>query len=124
LYKLWAQFQQSGKVLTVPFVVDAAAAAPAATAAEIIPEGAIRILVTQHGYQPARLEVPAGKPLTLAITRTSEPNCGSEIVFPSLKIREALPLGRTVLVQLPAQEAGEIAFSCGMGMFRGMIVAR
>ena len=29
-----------------------------------------------------------------------------------------------VLVELPAQAAGEIGFSCGMGMFRGMIVAR
>jgi plastocyanin domain-containing protein len=32
--------------------------------------------------------------------------------------------GQTVLVQLAAQATGEIAFSCGMGMFRSMMVAR
>ena len=89
-----------------------------------VPAGAVRIQVTQQGYQPASLEIPASKPLTLAFTRESEPNCGSEVIFPKLNIRQALPLGQTVLVQLPAQPAGEIAFSCGMGMFRGMIVAR
>jgi len=125
LYKLWGQFQQSGKVLTVPFVLRAGEAAPSGKAANVaIPAGAIRIRVTQHGYQPAKVEIPSNTALTLAFTRESEPNCGSEVVFPTLNIRQALPLGQTVLVQLPAQAAGEIAFSCGMGMFRGMIVAR
>jgi plastocyanin domain-containing protein len=80
--------------------------------------------VTQHGYQSAKLEIPSNTSLTLAFRRESEPNCGSEVVFPSQNIRKALPPGRTILVQLPAQAAGEIAFSCGIGMFRGMIVAR
>jgi hypothetical protein len=125
LYKLWAQFQQSGKVLTVPFVVRAGEAAPSGEIATVtIPADAIQIRVTQHGYQPAKLDIPADTPVTLAFTRESEPNCGSEVIFPALNIRKPLPLGQTVLVPLPAQAAGEIAFSCGMGMFRGMIVAR
>jgi hypothetical protein len=124
LYKLWAQFQLSGKVLTVPFVLRAGPAASVETAPVAIPKGAIRVMVTQQGYQPARLQIPSDKPVTLAFTRESEPNCGSEVVFPKLNIRTALPLGQTILVQLPAQAAGEMAFSCGTGMFRGMIVAR
>jgi hypothetical protein len=148
LYKLWAQFQQAGQVITVPFVlrVDAAPGAHISPGALIptgpmqsrdgegavaispktptIPPDAIRIRVTQHGYEPAIVEIPAETPLTLAFTRESTPNCGSEVVFPSLGIRRALPLGETVLVQLPAQPAGEISFSCGMGMFRGMMLAR
>jgi len=88
------------------------------------PAGAIAIRVTQHGYDPASLEIPAGRPVTLAITRDGAPNCGSEIVFPALAIRRKLPLGETVLVSLPAQPKSELAFSCGMGMYRGMLVAR
>jgi hypothetical protein len=124
LYKLWAQFQSAGHVITVPFVLQVAPAASRDTPATSVPPAAVRIRVTQHGYDPASIEIPANTPMTLALTRESSPNCGSEVVFPALAIRKALPIGETVLVELPAQPAGEIGFSCGMGMFRGMIVAR
>jgi len=123
VYRMWAQFQQAGKVHTVPFdLVVAEGAAP--KSAITIPAGAIEIRVTPHGYDPASLQIPAGRAVTLAITRDGAPNCGSEIVFPALAIRHKLPLGETVLIALPAQTKGEIAFSCGMGMYRGMLVAR
>jgi hypothetical protein len=93
------------------------------TSAEV-PPGALRIRVTQHGYEPAKLEFPANQPVTLAFTRESPSGCGAEVVFPSLNIRKALPLGETVLVSLPPQSDGEISLSCGMGMLRGAIVAR
>ena len=123
LYKLWAQFQSAGQVITVPFVLQVGPAASRNKQTAIIPPDAVRIRVTQHGYEPASVRIPADTPVTLALTRESSPNCGSEIVFPALSIRKALPPGETVPVQLPAQPAGEIGFSCGMGMFRGMIVA-
>lgn len=123
MYKLWAQYQQAGEVITVPFVLHVAGAAQPKHAVTGIPEDAVRIRVTQHGYDPARIEIPADQPVTLAFTRDETPNCGAEVVFPSLGVRQALPLSATVLIKLPAQSAGEIAFSCGMGMFRGMVVA-
>ena len=92
--------------------------------APALPAGALRVRVTQHGYEPAKLELPANQSVTLAFTRESASGCGGEVVFPSLKIRKALPLGEAVLVDLPPQPIGEIRFSCGMGMLRGMIVAR
>jgi hypothetical protein len=125
LYKLWAQFQQAGHVVTVPFVLRVDPAdAPSQKPLTTIPPDAVRIHVSERGYEPARIEIPANRPLTLAFTRDSTPNCGSEVVFPSLGIRQALPVGETVLVKLPAQPAGELGFGCGMGMYRGMIVAR
>jgi hypothetical protein len=123
VYKLWAQLQQSGQVLTFPFTLHVAAGAAPAPA-QPIPADAIAIRVTQHGYDPPRLEIPAGQPVKLAFVRDGSPNCGSEVLFPSLGIRKALPMNSTVVVELPAQAAGEIAFSCGMGMFRGMIVSQ
>ncbi len=125
LYKLWAQFQQAGNVITVPFVLRVdPAPAPSPKPGPSIPPDAVHIQVSERGYEPARIEIPANRALTLAFTRDSTPNCGSEVVFPSLGIRKSLPVGETVLVQLPAQPAGELSFGCGMGMHRGMIVAR
>jgi hypothetical protein len=125
LYKLWAQFQQAGQVVTVPFVLRVdPAAAPIQKPGPSIPSDAVHIQVSERGYEPARIEIPASRSLTLAFTRDSTPNCGSEVVFPSLGIRKELPVGETVLVQLPAQPAGQLAFGCGMGMYRGMIVVR
>jgi hypothetical protein len=122
-YKLWAQFQQSGGVLTLPFVLEVGERRGARAEAIPVPADAIRIRIGQHGYEPARIEMPAGKKVTLAFTRDAEPNCAAEVVIPSLGIRRKIAPGETVVVEIPAQAAGEIAFGCGMGMFRGMLVA-
>jgi hypothetical protein len=121
-YRMWVQFQKAGKVMTAPFDlrVDAGSSTPPTAA---IPRDAIRIRVTSHGYEPARVEIPANTAVKLAFTREGAPNCGSEVVFPSAQIRRALPLGETVLIELPPQPAGEIRFACGMGMYRGVLVA-
>ena len=123
-YKLWAQFQVADEVLTFPFDLQVAAAAsvPATTAA--VPSGALVIHVTQHGYDPPRLEIPAGGAVKLAFVRDNSPTCGGEVVFPALGIRKTLAPNSTVVIELPAQPAGEISFGCGMGMFRGMIISQ
>jgi outer membrane lipoprotein-sorting protein len=95
-----------------------------AKAAVAIPPGAIRIRVTSKGFEPGRVELPANQAVTLAFTREAASGCGAEVVFPASGIRKSLPVGETVLVNLPAQAAGEIGFSCGMGMLRGVMVAR
>lgn len=122
-YQLWAQFQFAGEVYTFPFPLHIAAAAPRASA-EVIPRDALVVHVNQHGYDPPRLEIPANRAVRLAFVRDGSPNCGSEVVFPSLGIRKALAPNSTAIVELPAQPAGEISFACGMGMFRGMIISR
>jgi hypothetical protein len=122
-YKIWVQTQRSGKVETSAFVVHVAAAQPPASTAVKIPAGAIRIRVTPNGYEPARVEIPAGHAVTLAFERSSQSNCGAKVVFPALGISREIPLGGIALVDLPAQLAGEFSFACGMGMLRGSLVA-
>lgn len=124
LYKLWAQFQVSGQVEVVPFLlrVDAAPTPLKRVTMETPPPGAIHISVTASGYEPARVEVPKNEPVYLWFTRTGEPNCGSQIVIPALNLKRDLPLGGSILVTLPPRPAGELRFNCGMNMFRGMIV--
>jgi hypothetical protein len=120
-YKLWAQFQVAGQPVVIPFLVEVSGAPVIAQTAARIPGGAISIQVDSRGFTPARIEAAAAMPVTLAITRAATPNCGSRIVFPSLGIKRDLPVGETAVIELP-RLVGGLAFTCGMGMFRGMIV--
>jgi hypothetical protein len=122
-YKLWFQMRVGERVVTVPFSLRVERAAARRRGEEAVPAGAVRVRITAQGYEPARVEIPAGRPVTLAIRRTTEGNCGGRIVFPGLGMERAIAPGATVVVRLPAQPRGEVRFGCGMGMYRGSVVA-
>ncbi len=85
--------------------------------------GVIDILVDHGVYAPARIEVPAGKALTLRFLRHDASPCAEKVVFDSLGITEDLPLGKPREVRLPPLPPGEIEFTCQMKMYRGTLVA-
>jgi hypothetical protein len=89
-----------------------------------VPADAIKITVSSDGYSPSRIEVKAGKPLKLAFYRADADNCGDTVVFPKLKIEAKLPAGKTTIVEVVPQEQGELAFTCGMGMFKGSLIVQ
>lgn len=93
---------------------------PAAPQAGMAQEG--RVQVTDSGFEPARLVLKAGAPARITFTRTSDKTCATEVVFPSLNIRRDLPLNTPVMIELTPTRSGEIAFACGMTMFKGAIV--
>jgi cobalt-zinc-cadmium efflux system membrane fusion protein len=103
--------------------------APGANAAGMSSESAprpelqgARVLVTENGYEPAKLMLQAGQPARITFVRTTDKTCGTEVVFPSLSIRRALPLNEPVAVEFTPKSSGEIGFVCGMNMLRGTIV--
>lgn len=102
--------------------------APQAKASEPAssPSGAasLSVKVDGSGYHPASVSAPAGKPVSLTITRTSDDGCGQQIVFPSLDIRRDLPLNRPVTVDFSMPASGSVEFTCGMAMLKGAIVAQ
>lgn len=121
-YRLWVQFQRSGKVISVPFtfqVLPGRIASPKSVVSD-----AIIIQVTRAGFEPARISVPAGKPFRLAFERSDAENCASSVVFPDINLKKDLPAGTTTVVELPALKGPELAFSCGMKMYRGVVIAR
>lgn len=83
----------------------------------------VKITVSKDGFSPSSISVEKGYPVTLVFTRADNKNCGSKVVFPSLKITKALPVGKEVTVKITPDKEGEIAFTCGMGMMKGAIVA-
>lgn len=85
---------------------------------------AIAISVDASGYHPDSVRAPAGKPAHLIFTRTSDEGCGQQLVFPTLAIRKDLPLNQPVAVDITMPESGTVAFTCGMNMLRGSVVAQ
>lgn len=83
----------------------------------------VRVSVTKDGFSPSSIKVEKGYPLTLIFNRADNKGCGKEVVFSSLNIRKKLPLKKDVTVVITPDQAGEIAFACGMGMMKGTIVA-
>lgn len=130
LYKIWAQFQRGGRVITVPYVVRVGAGQTArANAANNSPGDSsnahadtMRVTVSSAGYEPSHVEVTKGQPVKLAFYRKDENNCGGEVVFPAMSLRRQLPAGQTIVVEVMPKDSGELAFNCGMGMMRGALV--
>src|SRR5207249_377612 len=99
-YKLWAQFQRNEQVITVPFVLEVGAGEKIARKhRRPIPADAIKVTVGAKGYEPARMEVEQGRPVKLAFYRPDGNNCGGTVLFPSLNLKYALPVGEVVLVE-------------------------
>ena len=87
IYRMWVQFQRSGRVITVPFTVNILPGAVSRRNTPPIPAEAIRIAVSSTGFNPARIVAATGKPLRLAFYRQDAQNCASAVVFPELGIR-------------------------------------
>jgi plastocyanin domain-containing protein len=89
----------------------------AATSQAIIP-----ISASDKGFQPSRVELKKGQSATLRFTRTSDTTCATKVVFPELKIEKDLPLNEAVDIEVPTGEPRELAFQCGMGMYKSAVV--
>ena len=83
-----------------------------------------KVLVTEKGYEPAKVALRAGTPARITFVRTTDKTCGTEVVFPSLNIRRALPLNQSVTIGFTPRAAGELAFVCGMNRLRGAVVVQ
>lgn len=82
----------------------------------------VKITVSKSGFSPSSIEAEAGHKVNLVFNRADKDNCGSVVVFPKLKIRKNLPVGKDVIVSFTPTTSGSISFSCGMGMMKGKIV--
>jgi len=81
-----------------------------------------RVTVSDQGFEPARITLKSGVAAAVTFVRTSDATCAKEVVFPSLEIRRELPLNTAVTIELTPSH-GDVAFVCGVGMFKGSIAA-
>ena len=87
------------------------------------PPKRIEIAINADGFSPASVTAEPKVAVELVFTRTTDKTCANEVVVPDLKVRKALPLNESVsIVFTPAKK--EIAFACGMNMFKGKLVIK
>ncbi len=81
----------------------------------------VTLYVTSDGFVPAKVHVPAGRPVTLHVTRKTERTCATELVMKAMNIRRALPLNEAVDITFTPNEAGDLRYACPMDMVAGTI---
>jgi plastocyanin domain-containing protein len=84
----------------------------------------IEIIVDNGVYTPARIEVPAGRPVTLCFLRKDPSPCAEKVLFDALGVSAELPLGKPVMMTVTPDKPGEYEFTCQMGMYRGKLVVK
>lgn len=86
--------------------------------------GTAAIRVDAQGYHPASVRAAANSEITLSFTRTTDECCGQQLKIPSLNINRDLPLNQAVAVTVRVPASGQLAFTCGMDMYRGSVVVQ
>jgi len=80
-------------------------------------------VVVKGGYQPAAIMVKAGQQVRLNFTRREASTCSEEVVIPDFGKRAYLPENLSVPIEVMPEKPGEYAFTCGMNMYRGKLIA-
>ena len=83
----------------------------------------IEVVVADGVYTPARIEVPAGKPVTLRFLRQDPSPCAEKALFDDLGVSADLPVGKPLDVTVTPPQPGEYEFTCQMRMYRGKLIA-
>lgn len=80
------------------------------------------IELTDSGYSPKELTVKSGSKITLKLDNKNARGCIQSFTIPKLGIQKIVKTGSSETVEFTApNEKGDLAFMCGMGMYRGNI---
>lgn len=85
------------------------------------------IAVTEKGFEPDNVNVPAGKPVTLVFDRKTDQTCATEVVIPmpdGRKIEKKLPLNVPVEVATTFSSPGKLTYACGLNMMKATITVQ
>lgn len=83
----------------------------------------IDLHATNSGYNPKKIDAPAGKAITLNLITDNTVSCSRAFDIPALNFSTILPKTGIQSVEIPPQEAGTtLRFTCSMGMYTGVIV--
>lgn len=85
----------------------------------------VQISVTEKGFEPDSVQVPAGKPVAIVFTRKTDQTCAKKVVLTmddGKKIEKDLPLDTPVEIAATFPKAGKLGYACGMDMLKGTIV--
>ena len=81
-------------------------------------------IVVDGGYTPDRIEVTAGEAVRLNFYRKDPSGCLEQVLLPDFNKALDLTLNQTTSVEIVPEKPGEYAFTCGMNMYRGVVIAK
>lgn len=81
----------------------------------------LKLQVTNNGYFPKRLRARVGEEVTLTLESNETYSCASLFVLPAFQIRlQLLPTDNKTVSFTPTKR-GNYTFTCGMGMYSGIL---
>ncbi|MDO8971036.1 MAG: sulfite exporter TauE/SafE family protein [Saprospiraceae bacterium] len=90
---------------------------------EISASGEYAVNVTEDGYSPVILHMPADRPVNLMWVTQDTQTCARSVVIPGLDYQKILPPTGRVELKIPAQPKGTILrYTCSMGMYPSQLV--
>ena len=103
-------------------------AAPAPAGPEVVRstnnlKSGFTIDVTDDGYSPKTLHLPANRPVSLEWVTRNTQTCARSVVIPGLNYQKILPSTGRVQLNIPSQAKGAIIrYTCSMGMYPSQLV--
>jgi sulfite exporter TauE/SafE len=91
------------------------------TVSEIAGRQIVVITATSSAYSPDNVQVRAGLPTILVVRSDNAHGCIRSFVIPSLGQQTILPVRGESRIELGRLRPGQLAYSCGMGMYTGTI---
>ncbi len=81
----------------------------------------VRMTQGGSGYTPNQFTVKKGNTVRWIINSTNQYTCAAYISMPTYNIAQPLKAGENIIEFIPTQ-AGEVTFTCSMGMYRGKFI--
>ena len=89
------------------------------------PTNTPEIIFWLNGYNIANPVIPKGKEITLTLTNKAGSGCIQAFTIPALNLSEIVPVGISKTITFTAPDtAGNLAFSCSMGMYGGIFIVK
>ncbi len=91
------------------------------------PSTHVEIAITDKGFEPADVAVPAGKAVTIVFDRKTDATCAKQIVVDTgdgKKIEKDLPLNQPVEIAATFAKPGKLGYACAMDMMKGTITVQ
>jgi uncharacterized protein len=108
-----------------PFSFSGAFTSLTMSLSQVIPpaQNGYAIEVSENGYAPAILHLPAGQPVTLDWVTNDTKSCARSVVVPGLDYQKILPTTGRVKFDIPPQTKGTVLrYTCSMGMYPSQLV--
>lgn len=81
----------------------------------------ITILITNDGYYPNNLNIKAGEEIILTVKNENAYSCAQAFTIPKFGIEVVVAPGTEEVIKFTApSDLGKLAFTCSMGMYRGV----